>query len=193
MRNRPLAVTDGGPLVDAVTARPGRRPFWLVQGLRCERRGVVRWDKEQQRLTAGSSSDDPADPAPPAAPPQPIVQGVACCYEGMLPVDQFTENIKDLAHFGYFVEHSMMKAAEKYLLRLSACTAAYRTPSLMEQFIDASADVHQGRVNCCINAALLLRPRGRRSQAVNTVAKIAFGPTGWRPSKLRTRPWQRGW
>jgi len=70
------------------------------------------------------------------------------------PVDQFKHYSEDLALHAVTVRHDLTQASIADLLRLITCAAKYRTPYLMERFIDESVNVETRLVDCCINGCV---------------------------------------
>jgi len=88
------------------------------------------------------------------SPPSPIYQPTVSFNERRLPVGQFNENRADLALYASMVQHDLTQASVADLLKLSTCAAKYRTPYLMERFIEASVNLETRTVDCCRNGCL---------------------------------------
>jgi len=57
-----------------------------------------------------------------------------------LPVGHFSDKGEDLAQYAFTVQHDLKQKSVADLLKLSTCTAKYRTPYLLERFIEASVN-----------------------------------------------------
>jgi len=88
------------------------------------------------------------------APPSPIYQPTVSTNELRLPVGQFKDNRADWTLYAFTVQNDLTQASVADLLKLSTCAAKYRTPYLMERFIEASVNLETRTVDCCRNRCL---------------------------------------
>lgn len=100
-------------------------------------------------LIADSGAEDVVEP-----PPSPIYQPAVSTNQVRLPVDQFKEYMADLAVHAFTVRHDLTQAAIADLPRLSSFAIKYRTPYLMDRFIDQSFNLETRLVDCCINGCV---------------------------------------
>jgi len=113
-----------------------------------------------------SSDEDPRDVPPPEifqdpepevddeAPFAPIHQITTPTNEIRLSVQEFKDHAADLALYSYTVHHDVRQAALADLHKMSTSAAKYRSPYLIEQFIDASGNIETRAVDCCVNGCL---------------------------------------
>jgi len=92
-----------------------------------------------------------AQPPPSPPRPSPIFEPDVSANEKRLSVGQFKDYIADLAMYACAVQHDMTQASISDPLKLSSAAATYRTPYLMELFINASVSLEMRDVDCCVN------------------------------------------
>jgi len=132
---------------------------------------------------------DDADPArpilEPAGMPQSVIQDAVISNEVLPPVEQFSENREDLALFAHAAAHGLTEEALADLLKLSICKARYRTPYLMEKFIEASVHVAQRHVDACLNGCLAFT-HARKQQTTYDACETARYDANGKPVKQVT-------
>jgi len=86
--------------------------------------------------------------------PTPIYQPSVSTNELRLPIGQFKDHIADLALHACTVRHALTQASIADPLKLSSTAAKYRTPFLLERFIDPSINLEMRAVDCGINGCV---------------------------------------
>jgi len=129
--------------------------------------------------------DPAADDADPIGLPEPVIQDAVSSNEVQLPVAQFGEVAKDLAIFTYAVNHDLTETALADLLKLSCCDAMYRTPYLMRTFIEASVDVENRQVDCCLNGCVAFTHKRSHLSSCDACGTARYTSTG-KPSRQMT-------
>jgi len=137
-----------------------------------------------------SSDEDPQDVPPPenfqdpqpetddGAPLAPIYQTTTPTNEIRLSVHEFKNRATDLALYSYTVHHDLTRAAIADLLNLSTSAAKYRSPYLMEHFIDASVNIETRAVYCCVNGCLAFTFKLAQQTACETCGDPSFKSDG---------------
>jgi len=175
------SVSNAG--VEAAAARdPGG------SGRRCDADATP--EQSETSSSDSSSEEDPEDvPLPeflqestPEAhiepSPSPIYQPEVSTNEVRLPVAEFRDRRADLALYAYTVQHNLTQAAVADLLKLSTSGAKYRTPYLMERFIDESVNLETRSVDCCINGCLAFTHKRTRQTACDACGSPRYKKNG---------------
>ena len=114
----------------------------------------VSTDEDPQDVPPPEIFQDPEPDVDDGAPLASIYQTTTPTNEIRLSVEKFKDRAADLASYSYTVHHDLTQVAIADLLKLSTSAPKYRSPYLMEQFIDASVNIETRAVNCCVNVCL---------------------------------------
>ena len=90
-----------------------------------------------------------------------------------------------MALYAFTVQHDLTQASVADLLKLSTCAAKYRTPYLMEGFIQASVNLETRTVDCCRNACLAFTHKRVQQNACDACGAPRYKADG-KPAKQMT-------
>jgi len=121
---------------------------------------------------------DPEPEVDDGAPLAPIYQTTTRTSEIRLSVEEFKDRAADLALYSYTVHHDLAQAAIADLLKLNTSAAKYRSPYLMEQFIDASVNLGTRAVDCCVNGCLAFTFKRAQQTACDACGAPRFKSDG---------------
>jgi len=145
------------------------------------------WDKSNSDSSSEEDPDDvplteflqeSATKAHTEPSPSPIYQPEVATNEVRLPVAEFRDCRADLALYLYTAQHNLTQAAVADLLKLSTSGAKYRTPYLMERFIEESENLETRSVDCCINRCLSFTHKRTRQTASDVCGSLRYKRSG---------------
>jgi len=125
-------------------------------------------------------------------PPTPIYQPDVSTNEIRLPVGQFKDYASDLALDAYTFQHDVTQASFTDLLRLRSTTVKYRTPYLMERFIDASVNLETRAVDCCVNGCVAFTHTRSQETTCDARGALRYKANG-KPAKQITYWYLTSW
>ena len=102
-----------------------------------------------------------------------------------LPVAQFKDYRADLAMYAFTAKHDLTQATMSDLLLLSTSAVEYRTPYLLEGFIDAAVHLETRAVDCCVNGCSAFTDK-RASETACDACGASRYKAGGKPAKQVT-------